>query len=165
MRTLNRHRIWQAVVDAGLIALAWFLAFNIRFDYGVPARYERFLDADVILTVVGVKVLIFIAFGLYDHWWRYVSIRDMWRSLLAVTVASVVASTAVYFWDPVPGFRLPRGVIVIDWLILLGLVAGARLAARTVFERPGRRRLVGWPRKPVELRLARPAPAAPRSGL
>jgi FlaA1/EpsC-like NDP-sugar epimerase len=142
MRTLNRHRLWQAVVDSGLVALAWILAFNIRFDYGVPPRYQAFLDFDVILVVVGVKILTFIVFGLYDHWWRYVSIRDIWRSLLAVTVASVIAVTALYFWNPVPGFRLPRGIIVIDWLILLGLVAGTRLAARTIFERPGRRRLV-----------------------
>jgi FlaA1/EpsC-like NDP-sugar epimerase len=142
MRTLNRHRLWQAVVDGVLVALAWFLAFNIRFDRGVPARYDEFLAAEVILVVVGVKVITFIAFGLYDHWWRYVSIRDMWRSVLAVTVASVVAVMAIYVWNPVPGWRLPRGVIAIDWLILLGLVAGARLAARTIFERPGRRRLV-----------------------
>ena len=112
MRTLNRHRLWQAVVDSGLVALAWVLAFNIRFDYGVPPRYQPFLDFDVILVVVGVKILTFIVFGLYDHWWRYVSIRDIWRSLLAVTVASVIAVTALYFWNPVPGFRLPRGIIV-----------------------------------------------------
>ena len=142
MRTLNRHRLWQAVVDSGLIAVAWVLAFNIRFDYGVPPRYQHFLSAAVILVVVGVKILTFILFGLYDHWWRYVSIRDIWRSLLAVTVGSVVAVMAIYFWNPVPGFRLTRGIIVIDWLILLGLVAGSRLAARTLFERPGRRRLV-----------------------
>jgi FlaA1/EpsC-like NDP-sugar epimerase len=142
VRTLNRHRLWQAVVDSGLVALAWYLAFNIRFDRGVPARYDEFLAAEVILIVVGVKILTFIVFGLYDHWWRYVSIRDMWRSLLAVTVASVVAVVAIYLWNPIPGWRLPRGIIAIDWLILLGLVAGVRLAARTVFERPGRRRLV-----------------------
>jgi len=142
MRTLNRHRLWQVVVDSGLIALAWVIAFNIRFDYGVPARYEHFISVQVVLVVVGVKILTFIGFGLYDHWWRYVSIRDIWRSLLAVTVASVVAVTAIFFWSPVPGLRLPRGIIVIDWLILLGLVAGSRLAARTLFERPGRRRLV-----------------------
>jgi FlaA1/EpsC-like NDP-sugar epimerase len=142
MRTLNRHRLWQAVVDSGLIALAWVLAFNIRFDYGIPARYEHFISLEVVLVVVGVKIVTFIGFGLYDHWWRYVSIRDVWRSLLAVTVASVVAVTAIFFWSPVPGLRLPRGIIVIDWLILLGLVAGTRFAARTLFERPGRRRLV-----------------------
>jgi FlaA1/EpsC-like NDP-sugar epimerase len=142
MRTLNRHRLWQAVVDAGLIALAWVLAFNIRFDYGIPPRYEHFISLDVVLVVVGLKILTFIVFGLYDHWWRYISIRDMWRAMLAVTVGSVVAVTAIYFWDPVAGFRLPRGIIVIDWLILLGLVTGTRLAARTIFERPGRTRLV-----------------------
>ena len=141
MRTLNRHRLWQAVVDSGLVALAWILAFNIRFDYGVPPRYEPFLGLDVVLVVVGVKILTFIVFGLYDHWWRYVSIRDVWRSLLAVGVASILAVTALYFWNPAP-LRLPRGVIVIDWLILIGLVAGTRLAARTIFERPGRTRLV-----------------------
>ena len=108
MRTLNRHRLWQAVVDSGLVALAWILAFNIRFDYGVPPRYQPFLDLGVILVVVGVKIFTFIVFGLYDHWWRYVSIRDIWRSLLAVTVASVVAVTAMYFWNPAP-LRLPRG--------------------------------------------------------
>ena len=111
MRTLNRHRLWQAVVDSGLVALAWYLAFNIRFDRGVPPRYDEFLAAEVILIVVGVKILTFIVFGLYDHWWRYVSIRDMWRSLLAVTVASVVAVVAIYLWNPVPGWRLPRGII------------------------------------------------------
>jgi FlaA1/EpsC-like NDP-sugar epimerase len=142
MRTLNRHRLWQAVVDSGLIALAWFLSFEIRFDYSVPRRYEHFVSAEVILVVVGLTIFTFIAFGLYDHWWRYVSIRDIWRSLLAVTVGSVVTATAIYFWDPLPGYRLPRGIIVIDWLILVSLVAGTRLAARTIFERPGRRRLV-----------------------
>ena len=142
MRTFNRHRLWQAAVDSGLIALAWFLAFEIRFDYSVPRRYEHFVTAEVILVVVGLTIFTFIAFGLYDHWWRYVSIRDIWRSLLAVTVGSVVTATAIYFWDPLPGYRLPRGIIVIDWLILLSLVAGTRLAARTIFERPGRRRLV-----------------------
>ena len=55
-----------AVVDSGLVALAWILAFNIRFDYGVPPRYQACLDFDVILVVVGVKILTFIVFGLYD---------------------------------------------------------------------------------------------------
>jgi FlaA1/EpsC-like NDP-sugar epimerase len=142
MRTFNRHRLWQAVVDSGLIALAWFLSFEIRFDYSVTRRYEHFVSAEVILVVVGLTIFTFVAFGLYDHWWRYVSIRDIWRSLLAVTVGSVVTATAIYFWDPLPGYRLPRGIIVIDWLILVSLVAGTRLAARTIFERPGRRRLV-----------------------
>ena len=33
MSTLvNRHRIWQLAADAALIAAAWYLAFQLRFD-------------------------------------------------------------------------------------------------------------------------------------
>ncbi|MGH2995028.1 MAG: polysaccharide biosynthesis protein [Gaiellaceae bacterium] len=138
MRVLNRHRIWQVVVDAGLIAAAWYLAFVLRFDYGIPRPYERLLE-ETILIVVGIKAAVFILFGLYDHWWRYVSIRDMWAVARAVTVAALVGATAVYLLNPVHGFRIPRSIIVFDWLILLALVGGARFLARTLIERPGRR--------------------------
>jgi FlaA1/EpsC-like NDP-sugar epimerase len=138
VRLLNRHRIWQVAVDVGLVVLAWYLAFQLRFDRGVPPRYDEFLGAEVFVVVVVVMIGIFVLFGLYDHWWRYVSIRDMWRSILAVSLASVATVLVIYLWDPVPGWRLPRGVVGIDWLILLGLVTGVRLLARTLMERPGR---------------------------
>ncbi len=137
MRSLNRHRIWQAAVDAALIAAAWYLAFALRFDYGIPPRYERLL-AETIAVVVGVKIAVFILFRLYDHWWRYLSIRDMWAVARAVTVASLLAEVFVYLLDPEQGLRVPRSIVVFDWLILLALVMGARLLARTVIERPGR---------------------------
>jgi FlaA1/EpsC-like NDP-sugar epimerase len=142
VRLLNRHRMWQVAVDAGLVALAWYLAFQLRFDRGVPPRYSEFLTTEVFLVVVGVKLGAFVFFGLYDHWWRYVSIRDIWRASLAVVVASVAVVLAVFLWDPANGVRLPRGIVAIDGLILLGLIAGARVLARTLFERPGRGRLV-----------------------
>jgi FlaA1/EpsC-like NDP-sugar epimerase len=73
---INRHRIWQVVADGGLIALAWWLAFELRFDQGVP-RYYHTLFVKTILIVVGIKLLVFVLFGFYDRWWRYVSTRDM----------------------------------------------------------------------------------------
>src|SRR5436305_1439379 len=66
----------------------------------------------------------------------------MWSAARGVTVASLVASVTVYFANPVPEVRLPRGVAVMDWLLLLALVAGSRLIARSVFERPAPGRLV-----------------------
>jgi FlaA1/EpsC-like NDP-sugar epimerase len=138
---INRHRIWQVVADGGLIALAWWLAFELRFDQGVP-RYYHTLFVKTILIVIGIKLLVFILFGFYDRWWRYVSTRDMWGAARGVTVASLVASVTVYFANPVAEVRLPRSVAVMDWLILLALVAGSRLIARSVFERPTPGRLV-----------------------
>jgi FlaA1/EpsC-like NDP-sugar epimerase len=133
--------MWQVAVDAALIAVAWYLAFQLRFDFDVPRPYRELLE-DTVLLVVGIKLVIFILFGFYNHWWRYVSIRDMWSIARGVTVAVIVSDLAVLLINPVQGFRLPRSIVLGDWLILLALVAGARLLARTVIERPGRRGLV-----------------------
>jgi FlaA1/EpsC-like NDP-sugar epimerase len=133
---INRHRIWQLVADSGLIALAWYLAFTLRFDRGVPPYYET-LFRRTILIVIGIKLVVFVLAGFYDRWWRYVSIRDMWAAVRGVTAASLVAGLTVYFFSPVAQVRLPRSVAIMDWLLLLGLVAGSRLLARTVIERPG----------------------------
>jgi len=133
---INRHRIWQLVADAGLIALAWYLAFTLRFDQGVPRYYDT-LFRRTILIVVAIKLVVFVLFRFYDRWWRYVSIRDMWSAVRGVTAASLVASLTVYFFSPVAQVRLPRSVAVMDWLLLLGLIAGTRLFARSVIERPG----------------------------
>jgi FlaA1/EpsC-like NDP-sugar epimerase len=43
----------------------------------------------------------------------------------------------VYFFSPVAQVRLPRSVAIMDWLLLLAFVAGTRLLARSVSERPG----------------------------
>jgi FlaA1/EpsC-like NDP-sugar epimerase len=141
MIPVNRHRLWQLVADGGLVALAWFLAFELRFDHGVPVYYDT-LFRRTVLIVVGIKLLVFILFGFYDRWWRYVSTRDMWSAARGVTIASLVAGVTVYFASPVSEVRLPRSIAVMDWLLLLALIAGSRLLARTVFERPAAGRLV-----------------------
>jgi FlaA1/EpsC-like NDP-sugar epimerase len=133
---VNRHRIWQLVADAGLIALAWYLAFALRFDQGVPRYYDT-LFRRTILIVVAIKLVVFVLFRFYDRWWRYVSLGDMWSAVRGVTAASLVASLTVYFFSPVAQVRLPRSVAIMDWLLLLGLIAGTRLLARSVIERPG----------------------------
>ena len=132
---ITRHRLWQLAADAAMIAAAWYLAFQLRVDFDVPRFYETMLW-DTLPFVVAIKLAVFVAFGFYQRWWRYVSTRDMWRALAGVAVASVLAIAAVYFFYPVERLRLPRGVALVDPLLLLGFVAGSRLLARTVIERP-----------------------------
>src|SRR5438034_8107050 len=141
MIPVNRHRLWQLLADAALIAVAWWLAFWLRFDKGVPGPYHR-LMIDTILVVIAIKLAIFIAFGFYNRWWRYVSTRDMWGAARGVTAACIVADLVVYFAHPVHGFPLPRSIAVLDWLLLLAFVAGTRLIARSMLERPGAAMLV-----------------------
>jgi FlaA1/EpsC-like NDP-sugar epimerase len=138
---VNRHRLWQLAADSALIALAWWLAFWLRFDQGVRPPYHR-LFVDTVLIVVAIKLLVFVLFGFYNRWWRYVSTRDMWGAARGVTVACAVADLVVYFAHPVKGFPLPRSVAVLDWLLLLAFIAGTRLIARSLIERPGAASLI-----------------------
>jgi FlaA1/EpsC-like NDP-sugar epimerase len=138
---VNRHRLWQLLADGALIALAWSLAFWLRFDQGVRPPYHR-LFVDTILIVIAIKLIVFVLFGFYNRWWRYVSTRDMWGAARGVTFACALADLVVYFAHPVKGFPLPRSVAVLDWLLLLAFIAGSRLIARSLIERPGAASLI-----------------------
>ena len=135
MSGIGRHRLLQPLVDAAIVAVSWVLAFELRFDQGLPVYYDTLLRRTILL-VVAIKLAVFLMFGFHRRWWRYVSVRDMWSAVRGVVVASVLAYVTVYFVSPVHGIRLPRSVAVMDLLITLALVAGARLAARTLIERP-----------------------------
>jgi FlaA1/EpsC-like NDP-sugar epimerase len=136
MSGIGRHRLLQLVADAAIIAVSWVLAFELRFDNGLPVYYDTLLRRTIVLVVV-IKLAVFLMFGFHRRWWRYVSVRDMWSAARGVFVASIVAYVTVYFVSPVHNVRLPRSVAVMDLLITLALVAGVRLAARTLIERPG----------------------------
>jgi FlaA1/EpsC-like NDP-sugar epimerase len=135
MTGLGRSRYLQILTDAGIVALSWFLAFELRFDHGLPVYYDTLLRRTILLVVV-IKVAVFLLFGFHRRWWRYVSVHDMWSAARGVVVASLVADVTVYFASPVHNVRLPRSIAAMDLLITLALVAGARLLARTVMERP-----------------------------
>src|SRR5918996_712103 len=133
---LNRHRLWQVAVDAGLIVAAWVLAWYLRFEGAQrPVYYDRYLEWDVIALVLGVKLPVFVAFGFYNRWWRYVSTQDVWGALRGVAAASVAAFLVFTLLDFHPA-SVPRGIWIVDVLLLLALVTGSRLLARTLIERP-----------------------------
>jgi FlaA1/EpsC-like NDP-sugar epimerase len=138
---LSPHRLWQLLVDALIVAFSWWVAFQLRFDHGLPPKYQLLFDRTILL-VVGIKLIVFIAFSFYNRWWRYVSIRDMWATARGVVVACIVADLTVYLAAPVHGFRLPRSIAATDLLLTLALVMGSRLLARTAMERPGRLTMV-----------------------
>src|SRR6266540_1397159 len=133
---INRHRLANLLADAVLITLAWRLTFWLRFDQTIPSFYKHLLDWKTFAIVVSIKLVIFALFGFYNRWWRYVSTRDMWGAARGVVVASLLVDLTLYAFPPDNTSRLPRGIALIDMLLLLAFVAGSRLLARTLIERP-----------------------------
>ncbi len=133
---VTRHRLWQLLADAVLIAVAWRLTFFLRFDQDVPRFYREFVSWRVLAIVLAINLTTFVFSGFYSRWWRYVSTRDMWGIARGVTIGCLLTYLVLYAFPPENASRLPRGVAAIDLLLLLGLVAGSRLLARTLLERP-----------------------------
>ena len=141
MIPINRHRVWNLAADGLLVAAAWYLAFQLRFDHGVPIYYRTLFERTVIPVVV-INLVVFLAFGFYNRWWRYVSTRDMWVIARGVLVACLVADIGVYFVSPVHNVRLPRSIAVLDFLLTLAFITGSRLVARSIIERPQARNVI-----------------------
>jgi FlaA1/EpsC-like NDP-sugar epimerase len=142
MRRLNhpvyRNRVLQVCADGALVALAFYLAFRLRFldQSDLPHRYW-ILFAQSVGFVVVTKLVVFAAFGLYQKWWRYVSGRDFVQIVRAVTVSSAILVVAFTVIRPF-AHNLPRSVAVMDFILTLMLITGARLAVRLIVERPSR---------------------------
>jgi FlaA1/EpsC-like NDP-sugar epimerase len=134
--SVNARRLAQVGIDACLLALAYYLAYVLRFDSGIPHRYELLLW-DTIVLVVAMKLAIFALFGLYSKLWRFVDQKDFESILKAVVVSSVGVIVFLFVFS-IGKHDPPRGVLALDFLLSLAFVSGARFAVRWIVERPAR---------------------------
>jgi FlaA1/EpsC-like NDP-sugar epimerase len=140
---VHRHAVPQVAVDAGLVALAYFLAYRLRFDGAVPPRYQQLFEHTIAFVVCG-SVVIFAAFGVYRHWVRYSSHREYAQIVPAVGVSvlgllgyvaavqPMVRLTGGYF----TAIFVPTGVLALHALLTLALLVGVRVVTRALYERP-----------------------------
>jgi FlaA1/EpsC-like NDP-sugar epimerase len=134
-----RRRALQFAADAVLAAIAFGLAFVLRFldvPIGIPGRYLTMLAGSIAFVAIG-KSIVFEVFGLHRKWWRYFQLPDMWPVVRAAAVASGIMVLVFTLAKPY-AYNLPRSVVVFDFLLTVVLVGGARLARRTIAERPDR---------------------------
>jgi FlaA1/EpsC-like NDP-sugar epimerase len=140
---VHRQALPQVALDAGLVALAYFLSFQLRFDKGLPAEQQQLLERGLSIAVVG-SAGVFAVFGLYRYWSRYASHGDYLRLGQAVFVASLVLVGGINVLDPVErktpdgfvGINPPTGVIVFFFLLSLLFLIGARFAMHLFVDRP-----------------------------
>ena len=95
-----RRLLPQVVVDAVLVALAYYVAFWLRFDGATPVPYHRLLMSTWPWAILGTVVILALS-GVYRRRWRYLSQRDIERLVRGLVVAGVVLVGAIAIIHPV----------------------------------------------------------------
>ena len=138
-----RRRALEFGADALLCALAFALAFQLRFlgdvgdQGGIPERYVTMLVGSVAFVALG-KALVLDLLGQHQQWWRYFRLPDLWPLVRALAVATGLMVLVFLLAKPYD-YSLPRSVVIFDFLLCTVFLGGARLARRSLAERPSRR--------------------------
>ncbi|HEY6398589.1 MAG TPA: nucleoside-diphosphate sugar epimerase/dehydratase [Solirubrobacteraceae bacterium] len=142
---VHRHSLPQLVVDGALVALAYFLAFGLRFEFAVTpltARYQSLFEV-TIWWVVPVSLAVLAAFGQYQRLWTFVGQRDYEAVAKAMIVASLIIVGAITVFHPVETVSagratavtlLPISVIAMFFLLAVALLVAARFVVHLVVE-------------------------------
>ena len=139
----------QIAVDGVLVALAYHLAFQLRFDEGLTHRYTLLLERTIWWVALGGVVVLVLA-RVYLRSWSYAGQRDYEAILRGVVAIVLLAVVGVAVGRPVlipygpyhagrpagvSTVDLPLGVIVLFFLLALSALVGLRVLARALRER------------------------------
>ncbi len=124
-----RYRSFLVVLhDAVAALLAWCLAYLLRFNFDIPDHWVKGM-IDSLWLVLPVEIASFWVYGLYRGIWRFASLPDLKRILLAVGLNSVTVPTTLFMYHRLS--ETPRAVLVLSPLLLIFLMGGSRFLYRS----------------------------------
>ena len=124
---INSRTVTIILHDILAATLAWLGAYWLRFNLAVPTEYLS-AALSTLAWVLPLQALVFWRFGLYRGIWRFASLPDLKRIVLAVGLAALLIPLVLILFRV--SAVVPRSVLILDPLLLLILMGGSRLAYR-----------------------------------
>jgi FlaA1/EpsC-like NDP-sugar epimerase len=130
-------------VDGALVAFAYYLAFQLRFEHGPTGYYSHLRERTIWWVLAGTPVVLVIA-RVYQRRWRYAGQRDyeaVARGLLAIVLLTVAAVAVlrpvqrVTFHHGTAVILVPIGVVILFAVLSLVFLVGVRAISRSFYER------------------------------
>ncbi len=134
---LRLRLLFIVTIDSGLIGLANYLAFWIRFDGSIP-DWAMGLFLQTLPFVLVIRLLVSLPFRLYQGVWKHTGIWDL-KNIIASSILGMVALYLVVRWGiGLEGY--PQSIYLLDTVLLIVLLGGVRLSRRQFHEcgRPNR---------------------------
>ena len=127
MTILNWRTAVAVLHDVVASGLAWLLAYALRFNFDVSPFYAELMFADLV-WILPIQAFVSWRSGLYRGIWRYASLTDLRRIMMA-TVVGALAVVAVLVVVLQKSY-VPRSVMVLYPVLLAAAMAGSRIAYR-----------------------------------
>ncbi len=124
---MNLRRFIVFAHDVVAAGLAWVLALWLRFNLDIPPEYREVILARL-PWIMGVHALVFWTLGLYRGLWRYASLPDLQRILIAVGVSAAAVPALLALARMAEA--VPRSAYLIAPVLLVVAMGGSRLAYR-----------------------------------
>src|SRR3954452_21056379 len=115
-----------------MAALSFALALYLRLGDEI-VNYEPRLTVLYGLAFTAIAAGVFLITGLYRGIWRYASLPDLFNIARAATLTELTFLPIMFVFTRLD--TLPRSFLLIDWLVLIALLGGPRLAHRLFKER------------------------------
>jgi FlaA1/EpsC-like NDP-sugar epimerase len=127
---LNWRTLLALLHDLLACAAAWLIAFWLRFNLEIPALYDG-AALKSLVWIVPVHGALFLGFGLYRGIWRFASLPDLQRIVMAVIIAAIAVPAILFMLQ----IAVPRSVLVMSPVLVLMIMSGSRIAYRIWKER------------------------------
>jgi len=124
---MRTRRLLVFLHDVIAAALAWCAAFLLRFNFDIPPEYE-FVMFGLVLGATGIYAAVFWVMGLYRGLWRYASLPDLQRIVVAVGIGALAVPAVLSLVQL--SAAVPRTVYVLTPLLVVVLMGASRLAYR-----------------------------------
>lgn len=123
----HKRRVFEVLLDAILIALAYYAAYILIFgSFEQSETWTLFIKS--LPIVIALQLFALLAVGVYRGIWRYTSVQDLVTFAKGVILGSVLSIVALLILYRFQFFS--RTVFVVDALILFFSIAGSRMAFR-----------------------------------
>lgn len=120
------------IVYGVVAALSFAVAYALRFELALPGEHVK-TGLLLLGPLVGIRLLCAWLFKLSAGRWRFVGTGDIVRLIAATAVGTLLLLGLDTILPLEP--RVPRSVLLIDWVLHGYILAGIWLAYRLTFER------------------------------
>jgi O-antigen biosynthesis protein WbqV len=129
----SRRALLAFLHDVVMAAASLAFAFYLRLGDDVLHYEPVWLTAFYGAAFTGIAAVVFLLTGLYRGIWRYASLPDLFNIARAATLTVLIFLPVMFVFTRLQA--LPRSTLLINWLVLIALLGGPRLAYRLYKDR------------------------------